>query len=116
MHIWDRRLVYGYLGIKGDTIPRNLGGTYLYEGNVLEVETHQDKVQRHGPALIWTEEGTVSATADGAVLVVMTKEGQDLLDVGYTLAHIRNMTPADQVRFIHKQVDIKDFLKYLGED
>lgn len=71
---------------------------------------------RCGPPIIWTEEGTVYSYAEGATLTVMTKEGQDLLDVGYTLAHIMNMAPTDRVRFIHKMVPIKDLLKYLGDD
>lgn len=46
MNIWNRRLIYNFLGVKGDTIPRDKEGAFIYEGHVLELETTEAKTQR----------------------------------------------------------------------
>lgn len=69
----------------------------------------------HGPAMVWVDNGTQAFLAEGSTLVVMTKEGQELVDAGYTLAMVMAMTDADKVRFIHKMIPMKDFLKYISE-
>ncbi len=70
----------------------------------------------HGPAMVWVDNGTQGFLAQGSTIAIMTREGQELIDVGYTLSHILNMVPADQVRFIHKMIHVEDMLKYLPEE